>query len=203
MEGEMEGSGGNARDGEVFTIGHSNHSIETFLELLERFQIEVLVDVRTNPFSRFSRQFSHDLLKASIFNAGLKYLHLGKELGGKPKEPEFYDAEGHVDYASIAQSARFSEGIERLAAGCRKYRVAIMCAEENPSECHRRRLIGPALASQGIVEKHIRGNGELCLESELKQDEKSLSEQFEQLTLFAQPSADKPWRSSRPAKGKP
>lgn len=202
VENEQEQISSAASRGQVYTIGHSNHSIETFLELLERYEIEVLVDVRTNPFSRFSRQFSHDPLKSAIQNAGLKYLHLGKELGGKPKEPEFYDAEGHIDYARIAQSQRFAEGIERLAAGCVKYRVVIMCAEENPSECHRRRLIGPVLAQHGIEEMHIRGNGELNLESELKQDEDNLSRDSEQLTLFAQPALQKPWRSSRPVKGK-
>lgn len=200
MESETEITSVNASGGEVFTIGHSNHPIETFLELLERYQIEVLVDVRTNPFSRFSRQFSHEPLKASILNAGLKYLHLGRELGGKPAEKEFYDAQGHVDYERIARSARFSEGIERLVAGCRKYRVAIMCAEENPSECHRRRLLGPVLAQHGIEEKHIRGSGALCLEGELNQDDKNLADEFEQLTLFAQPSPEKPWRSSRPSR---
>jgi uncharacterized protein (DUF488 family) len=202
VDNEKEQISNASSQGQVYTIGHSNHSIETFLELLERYEIEVLVDVRTNPFSRFSRQFSHDPLKAAIQDAGLKYLHLGKELGGKPKESEFYDAEGHIDYARIAQSQRFSEGIERLKAGCAKYRVVIMCAEENPSECHRRRLIGPVLAQHGIEEKHIRGNGELNLESELKQDEDNLSRDSEQLKLFAQPAPQKPWRSSRPVKGK-
>lgn len=203
MENEEDKISETASPGEVYTIGHSNHPIEAFLGLLERYEIEVLVDVRTNPFSRFSRQFSHGPLKNSIQNAGLRYLHLGKELGGKPKEPEFYDLEGHVDYGRIAQSQRFAEGLERLVSGCRKYRVAIMCAEENPSDCHRRRLIGPALAQRGIEEKHIRGNGELHLESELKLDEKNLSDEYEQLTLFSQPAPQRPWRSSRPAKGKP
>ncbi len=197
---EIAGEGGAVYS--IYTIGHSNHPIDTFLELLERYEIEVLVDVRTNPFSRFSRQFSHDALKVAIQNAGLKYLHLGKELGGKPKEAEFYDAEGHIDYARIAQSERFAEGIKRLFAGCRKYRVAVMCAEENPTDCHRRRLIGPVLFKQGIEEKHIRGNGELHLEKELIQDEKSLSDDSQQLMLFPQPEPQKPWRSSRPAKGK-
>jgi len=200
MESGTDNTSLNTRGGEVFTIGHSNHPIRTFLELLERYQIEVLVDVRTNPFSRFSRQFSHEPLKASILNAGLKYLHLGKELGGKPKEPEFYDAQGHVDYERIARSARFSEGIERLVSGCRKYRVAIMCAEENPSECHRRRLLCPVLAQHEIAVKHIRGSGELCLEDDLEHDGKNLAAQFEQLTLFAQSSKQKPWRSSRPSR---
>lgn len=202
VDSEQEQISNGPSRGQVYTIGHSNHSIETFLELLERYEIEVLVDVRTNPFSRFSRQFSHDPLKSAIQSAGLKYLHLGKELGGKPKESEFYDAEGHIDYARIANSQRFAEGIERLAAGCANYRVVIMCAEENPTECHRRRLIGPVLAQHGIEEKHIRGNGELNLESELKQDEDNLFKSSEQLTLFAQPAPQKPWRSARPLKGK-
>ncbi len=187
---------------EIYTIGHSNHPLERFMELLERYEIEVLVDIRTSPFSRFSRHFSQQPLKNAIQGAGLKYLFLGKELGGKPKNPEFYDNDGHIDYARIAASEPFAEGIDRLISGCEKFRIAIMCSEENPVDCHRRRLVGPVLVQQSVELKHIRGNGELQLERELWEDEKSLAEEFQQLTLFSDPSPAKSWRSSRPAKGK-
>lgn len=187
-------------DREIYTIGHSNHPIERFLELLEKYEIEVLVDIRSNPFSRFSRHFSHDPLKTAIQSAGAKYLYLGKELGGKPKESEFYDQDGHIDYGLISATERFAAGIERLMDGIGKYRAAIMCSEESPVDCHRRRLVGPVLMQRGVELKHIRGNGELHLESELAQDDKSIAENFQQLTLFAQPEPQMPWRSSKPVK---
>lgn len=185
---------------EIYTIGHSNHPLERFLELLEKFSIQVLVDIRSSPFSRFSRHFSQEPLKVAIHNAGAKYLFLGRELGGKPKEPEYYDDDGHTDYARIAQSERFCEGIDRLIEGCRKYRVAIMCSEESPVECHRRRLVGPVLVKRGVELKHIRGNGEIQLEKELWADEEALAEEFQQLTLFSELAPQQPWRSSKPAK---
>ena len=203
VEDDQEHRQENESSREIYTIGHSNHPIERFLELLERHAIEVLVDIRSNPFSRFSRHFSHDPLKIAIQNSGLKYLYLGKELGGKPKEAEFYDPDGHIDYARIAQSDGFAEGLDRLVAGSERYRCAIMCSEENPIECHRRRLVGPVLVQRGLELKHIRGNGEIELERELGEDEWSRADEFQQLTLFSQPAPAKPWRSSRPAKKRP
>ncbi|MCC7529566.1 MAG: DUF488 domain-containing protein [Candidatus Melainabacteria bacterium] len=187
---------------EIYTIGHSNHPLKRFMELLERYEIEVLVDIRSSPFSRFSRHFSQEPLKNAIQGAGLKYLFFGKELGGKPKSPEFYDNDGHVDYARIAASKPFAEGIERLISGCEKFRCAIMCWEESPLDCHRRRLVGPVLVQQSVEIKHIRGNGELQLEGDLCQGENNLADEFQQLKLFSQTSPEKPWRSSRPVKGK-
>lgn len=188
--------------GAIYTIGHSNHSLERFLELLERFQIEVLVDVRTNPFARFARHFSQDPLKIAMQGAGVKYLFLGKELGGKPKDPQFYDDEGFVDYRLVSQSEAFAEGIDRLVNGIQLYRVAIMCAEESPIDCHRRLLIGRVLFSRGIELKHIRSSGELQLESEFRVDEKHALEKSMQLTLFADLEPETPWRSPHPAKRK-
>jgi uncharacterized protein (DUF488 family) len=190
-----------ASDREVYTIGHSNHPLERFMELLERYEIELLVDIRTSPFSRFSRHFSQEPLRNAIQGAGLKYLFLGKELGGKPKNPEFYDLDGHIDYARIAASQPFCEGIDMLISACEKFRVAIMCSEEDPTDCHRRRLVGPVLVRQAVGLKHIRGNGELQLERELLEDERSLAVQ--QLTLFSEPAPAKVWRSTRPAKKSP
>lgn len=199
----MEAGQENSKDREIYTIGHSNHPIERFLELLEKYEIEVLADIRSSPFSRFSGHFSHEPLKIAIQAAGAGYLYLGKELGGKPKEPEFYDQDGHIDYGLIAGSERFAEGIDRLLKGMEKYRIAIMCSEENPVDCHRRRLVGPVLVRRGVLLKHIRGNGELNFESDLEQDDKRIADEFQQLTLFAQPEPQKPWRSARPVKKRP
>jgi uncharacterized protein (DUF488 family) len=98
-------------------------------------------------------------------------LFLGKELGGRPESSEFYDAEGFVLYSRIAESPLFLEGIERLITGITTYRVALMCGEENPANCHRRLLVGRVLAKRGVSVRHIRGDGTVQDEDELAQEE--------------------------------
>ncbi len=171
-----------------------------FFDLLERFGINVLVDVRSNPFTRYSLHFNHDPLKVAIQNAGLKYLFLGKELGGKPKEPEFYDAEGYILYERLAESAKFKVGIERLLKGVESYRIALMCAEENPTACHRRVLIGNVLMERAIEVLHIRGSGEVVTEKELLDAESDIADSVTQLSLFStvETPTKKQWRSSHP-----
>lgn len=161
----------------IFSIGHSNQSIDKFLSLLRSHLIDVLVDVRSHPYSRYAPQYQKKPLSRELEASGFKYLFLGNELGGKPEDEAFYDAEGHVLYRELARSGPFLEGIRRLERGVRNYRVAIMCAEENPSNCHRRLLITPVLQEQGIRVIHIRGDGRLEPESDLL-------EQEAQMTLF-------------------
>jgi uncharacterized protein (DUF488 family) len=141
----------------IFTIGHSNHSLETFMGLLKAHHIDVLVDIRSNPFSRFSPHFKQ--FEEGMSAGGVKYVFLGKELGGRPEAPEFYDSEGRVLYGRLAASPLFLEGMDRLMRGIRAHRVALMCGEEDPHKCHRRVLVGRALSGRGVRVKHIRGNG--------------------------------------------
>lgn len=112
----------------LYTIGHSNHAPEVFLDLLARHGIEVLVDVRSQPYSRYAAHFDKPGLTALVTGAGVKYLFLGKELGGRPESAEFYDpADGRVLYDRVAASSLFLGGLARLETGLQKYRVAIMC----------------------------------------------------------------------------
>jgi uncharacterized protein (DUF488 family) len=141
----------------VFTIGHSNQPIEAFIALLVKYDIEVLVDIRSFPFSKFAKQFDQDGLSSALMQAQRKYLFLGHELGGRPNEAHFYDEEGYVLYWKIAESARFQHAIERLRNGISKYRVALLCSEENPLHCHRRLLVARVLKNCGVDVRHIRG----------------------------------------------
>src|SRR5271165_1234056 len=101
----------------IYTIGHSNHALEIFLGLLHQHAIEVLVDVRSQPYSRFTPHFTGSTLKSAIQAAGVRYLFLGKELGGRPDDDAFYTAQGRVRYDLVAVSAPFQAGVERLLAG--------------------------------------------------------------------------------------
>lgn len=180
----------------IFTMGHSNHPLDGFISLLKAHHVEVLVDVRSHPYSKHAPHFDSQALKAGVTAAGIKYLFLGKELGGRPKGEEFYDADGHVLYARVAESPLFLEGISRLEKGIQKYRVAIMCSEENPVGCHRRLLIGRVLAERGTTVYHIRGDGRVQTEAELASEEASRSCDNDQPALFATRETA-PWKSIR------
>ena len=156
----------------IYTVGHSNISQEAFIALLRRHGVEVLVDVRSAPYSKYVPHFNGDALKRAVVRAGIKYLYLGGELGGRPREREFYDTKGHVRYDLIAESPEFREGIERLLRGIREHRVALMCNEEDPHECHRRLLVGRVLAGHGVTALHIRGDGRVQPEAELAEAER-------------------------------
>jgi hypothetical protein len=181
---------------EIYTIGHSNHTLETFLNLLRGSEIEVVVDIRSNPSSQVVPHFNRKSLENSLKMNGFKYLFLGKELGGKPDNKEFYDANGHVLYGLIAKSPSFIQGIERLLKGIHDYRIVLLCGEENPSHCHRRLLVGKYLIEQGINVEHIRGDGRVQSEEELTNEEKIQYKNENQLALFDNKETDE-WKSTQ------
>ncbi len=173
---------GNSPPGSIYTIGHSNHSIETFIGLLHQHKIQVLIDTRSSPFSRYAPQFNRDNLKTSVQEAGLKYGFFGRHLGGRPEDENLYDENGHVLYSEVAKSFLFNDGIERLLGGLSKFRTAILCSEEDPNVCHRRLLVSRVLFSLGISVLHIRGSGSVQSEEELRSLEDA--EKCRQRSLF-------------------
>jgi uncharacterized protein (DUF488 family) len=163
----------------VFTIGHSNHSTEKFVGLLKRHGIELLVDTRSHPYSRHAPRFNNRDIEEILSGNGIGYLFLGLELGGRPEEKEFYDAEGRVNYALIEKSRLFLDGIHRLKKEIQDRRVALLCSEEDPAGCHRRLLVGRALSERGIVVRHIRGDGSVQAEGETIGDQPVLFPEIE------------------------
>jgi len=182
----------NANSGpRVFTIGHSNHSVEHFLGLLKAHGIQVVVDERSQPYSKYATQFDQEALRPALQEAGIRYLYLGRELGGRPEGDEFYDEEGHVLYDRVAASSLFQEGLSRLERGIREYNVAMLCAEENPAECHRRLLVARVLLDHGFQVEHIRGDGRIQSEEEVAAE---TDPDRDQLSLFQKAEAE-PWKS--------
>ena len=173
----------------IYTIGHSNHAQAAFLDLLRLHEIEVLIDTRSAPFSRFAPQFNRDTLKAAVAEMGIKYGFYGRELGGRPEGEAFYDAQGHVLYSAVALSPLFQEGLARLLSGAEKYRVALLCSEEDPNVCHRRLLVARVLEEMGAEVSHIRGDGRLESERELQ------AREAQQPSLFGVDEEASAWRS--------
>jgi uncharacterized protein (DUF488 family) len=177
----------------VFTVGHSNHPPEAFLEVLRRHGVEVAVDVRSSPYSAYASHFNKGPLESLLRTAGIKYLFLGDVVGGRPAGDEFYDAEGRVLYDRVAASDRFREGIERLTKGAQTCRLALVCGEEDPTGCHRRLLVGRVLREHGVGLFHIRGDGRLQSEEDLAREE-AFQKTKGQMTLFELEDPDE-WKS--------
>jgi len=145
----------------VFTIGHSTHAQERFIDLLHQHGITALCDVRSSPFSRVNRQFNRDELKRVLQELGIQYVFLGRELGARSEDPACYEG-GRVQYDRLARTELFQQGLARIKHGMSKgFRIALMCAEKEPLECHRTILVARHLAKLGIDVQHIHANGNL------------------------------------------
>lgn len=144
----------------LFTIGHSNHPIEAFLELLHRHGVTAIGDVRSHPYSRYVPQYSREPLKAVLARAGITYVFLGKELGARSENPTCYK-QGKVQYDCLAREPQFAEGVKRVTDGMQKHSIALMCAEKDPLECHRALLVARRLHEAGIEVAHIHADGSL------------------------------------------
>jgi uncharacterized protein (DUF488 family) len=144
----------------ALTIGHSSHTLERFMALLQQYRVTALADVRSMPYSRFSPQFNRTPLKEHLSENGIRYVFLGRELGARPEDPSCY-IDGRVQYRKLAQTALFMSGIERVTKGAAKYRIALMCAERDPLDCHRTLLIGRALVDLFVQVDHVLSDGSL------------------------------------------
>jgi uncharacterized protein (DUF488 family) len=144
----------------VFTVGHSNLEFAKFVALLKQHCIQAVADVRSSPFSQYNTHFNREPLQRALREQGISYVFLGEELGARRSEPECY-VNGRADYSLIAQTPAFIRGLDRIIQGAAKMRVAIMCAEKDPLDCHRCILVSPRLREKGINVLHIHSDGAL------------------------------------------
>jgi len=124
----------------LFTIGHSNHTLGRFLELLGSQGVEAVIDIRSAPYSRYCPQYNKEVLEKSIKSRGMEYIFLGRELGGKRNEESCY-VDGKIKFELIAKLPIFQVGLERVIQEAEKQKVALMCAESEPLDCHRTILV--------------------------------------------------------------
>ncbi len=152
----------------IYTIGYGARAIEEFTAILKQHQIAFLIDVRTQPYSRYKPEFTKDALAHRLKQGGIQYVFMGDTLGGRPADPDCYKDDGKVDYEKYRLKASYKEGIERLKrAWQQQLPVVIMCSEGKPENCHRSMLIGQTLQEQGIDTLHIDENDELLTQKDV------------------------------------
>jgi uncharacterized protein (DUF488 family) len=151
----------------VWTIGHGTAELDELFRALSAHSIEVLVDVRTNPYSRYVAQANRETLAAAAAQRGLRYAFMGDELGGQPADPAHHLPNGKPDYAKMEASTAYGRGISRLLALATTQRVCCLCSEEDPARCHRGLLIAETLVRGGRTVLHLRHNGTVETHAEM------------------------------------
>ena len=141
---------------EIYTIGHSNYTIERLIDMLRHYNINCVVDIRGTPYSKYNVQFDKETIRYTLNKAGFIYIYMAKELAAKRVNKQSYNEEGYSDFEKVINEKEFIEGIERLKNGCDKgYKIALLGAMQEPIRCHRAILVGKALRKYGFNVKHI------------------------------------------------
>jgi hypothetical protein len=152
----------------LFTIGHTNHSHEKFLDLLRDNNITYLLDVRSTPFSQFASQFNKDVIADFLKENGINYNHIGKYFGARPMDKSLYNEQGYLDFEKARASEKFKKGVENVILGLNKgYNIVLMCTEKDPIDCHRAIMVARGFELSGIEVSHILPDGKIITQMDL------------------------------------
>lgn len=153
----------------IYTIGHSNIEIDTFIEMSKRHSITCIADVRSAPYSKYVPQFNKENLKQKLVANGIAYSFFGKELGARQNRPELFDNLNRLIYTKYQETDQFRAGVERLKEGVQKgFKIALMCSEADPFNCHRFVMISSYLVKNGFQVRHILNVNTVVDNSELE-----------------------------------
>jgi uncharacterized protein (DUF488 family) len=167
------------------TIGHSDHSTDRFIEMLEQNGVAAVCDVLSSPYSKYVPQFNREVLKDDLKHHGFVYVYLGDQLGPRSDHLSDYE-DGKVQYDRLARRESFQKGLERVKKGLERYCIALMCSEKDPIECHRMILVCRHLRHNSFEIRHILADGQSEANAET---EKRLMRavKIQQMTLFDDP----------------
>ena len=155
---------------EIYTIGHSNYTVEKLIDMLKYYNINCVVDIRGTPYSKYNVQFDKETIRYTLNKAGFIYIYMAKELAAKRINKQSYNDEGYSDFEKVINEKEFLEGIERLKNGCNKgYNIALLGAMQEPIRCHRSILVGKALRKAGFDVKHILDDYSIASQDDIEQ----------------------------------
>lgn len=154
----------------LYTIGHSQHNIEYFINMLQKYQINFILDVRSTPYSRFAESYNRENIKMVLKNKDIEYSFMGKFFGARPDDISLYTKKGYLDFDKTRKSVKFQNGVDNVIMGIRSgNNIALMCTEKDPIECHRAIMVARTFVEKGIIVQHILEDSTLQSHSELEQ----------------------------------
>jgi uncharacterized protein (DUF488 family) len=153
----------------IYTIGHSSHDNIYFLQLLEKFNINCIVDIRSVPFSKYVPHFNKNVIKKFLNFHNLHYVYMADEFGAIRQDTNLFHPKGYLDFEIVKHTKSFRNGIDRLNAGISKgYIISLMCTEKDPLDCHRSIMIAPELTKDNFLVNHILPDGNIETQQELE-----------------------------------
>jgi uncharacterized protein (DUF488 family) len=156
---------------EIYTVGHSNHDLDYFMDLIKKYNIDTLIDVRSIAASKYNPQYNKDGLSYSLKKDNIEYLHFDKEFGARHNDEVFLDNDGIVNFESFRKSNQFQSGVERVDIAIEKgHKIALMCSEGDPLDCHRFSMVSVYLEEMGISVKYIMKDGSLRTHQDIERD---------------------------------
>jgi uncharacterized protein (DUF488 family) len=155
---------------EIFTIGHSNYTVDRLIDMLKHYNINTVVDIRGTPYSKYNIQFNKETIRQTLINKGFIYIYMGKEFAVQRQNKALYNKEGYADFEKVVKDEDFIRGVERLKTGCEKgYKIVLLGAMQDPLNCHRCILLGRALRDDGFIIRHILDDYTLSSQEELEE----------------------------------
>lgn len=155
---------------EIYTLGHSNYPFDKFIEILKKYNINCVVDIRAIPYSKYNTQYNKEFFQINLKKLGYTYIYMADEFGVKRKTRESYNEEGYANFEKVILEDDFKRGIKRLKIGCNKgYKIVLLGAMQEPIRCPRAILIGKELVKEGFNVKHIMHEGNLKTQNELEE----------------------------------
>ncbi len=152
----------------LYTIGHSTHKVDYFINLLKKYDINYLLDVRSTPYSKHAEQFNRENIRYALKNAGINYSFMGMYFGARQTERELYNEKGYLDFEKVAESEHFNAGMNNVIFGLKEgNRIALMCLEKDPIDCHRAIMVARAFDKNGVSVGHILADGSMQTQKEL------------------------------------
>ncbi|HBG0719971.1 DUF488 domain-containing protein [Clostridioides difficile] len=155
---------------EIFAIGHSNYPYDKLINMIKKYDINCVVDIRETPYSKYNIQYNKEAFNESLRNSGFIYTYMGKEFGAKRTNKDVYTQEGYADFEKVAKEDIFLNGIERLKKGCQMgYRIVLLGAMQEPIRCHRSILVGKVLNKEGFDVKYIMHEENLAYQEDIEE----------------------------------
>ena len=169
----------------LYTIGHSQRPIEHFINLLKDHDIDYVIDVRSTPYSKFAADYNKENIQKILSTYNISYAHMGKCFGARQENLDLYTPEGYLDFEKVIASANFQMGLENVMKGMETHKIALMCLEKKPCDCHRAIMVANGFYKAGCTVEHILEDSSIQTHKELNKElmDKYFPNRF-QLSLF-------------------